>query len=260
VDLSRAIEIGDREGALTLLAQSPSELDEALRIASRFGKRELVELFLAMGADVNQHDEWEGRTALLEACSGKHADVARLLLDHGASPNATDGYDSDARECAFDDLPLERLLIERGFEGRGIFTSFNVLAVNVGVCNFAEPMTATQRSELHSPEGALPDALKLGFYLDRQLPVAGRIGLVVNGPDAIVFQDQIDARETRGDPPHYFDVGPAPPGEYELEVGMVGFIGRMVVKLFWDVQRENAEFFTQWLVRIRAVPATTRAG
>ncbi len=70
------------------------ENGSALAAAAESGRKEVVELLLARGADVNK--AWQdGWTALHAACLGRHLDIVNLLLEKGADPNA---YSS----CKFD--------------------------------------------------------------------------------------------------------------------------------------------------------------
>lgn len=56
-----------------------------------YGRREVVELLLANGASIQACDEG-GLHPLHNSCSFGHADVVRLLLEAGASPNTTDNW------------------------------------------------------------------------------------------------------------------------------------------------------------------------
>jgi ankyrin repeat protein len=57
-----------------------------LQLASEEGNREIVELLLKHGADINQADD-EGRTALFKVVNKGYRDIVKLLLDHGADVN-----------------------------------------------------------------------------------------------------------------------------------------------------------------------------
>ena len=59
-------------------------LDEMLSLVCRQRKKDIVELLLESGANVN-HRNKAGNTPLLEACSQGHVDSARMLLDRGAN-------------------------------------------------------------------------------------------------------------------------------------------------------------------------------
>ena len=50
--------------------------------------RTAVALLLAHGAQVDARDGWYGETPLMIAVSQNYADVAKILIDHGADVNA----------------------------------------------------------------------------------------------------------------------------------------------------------------------------
>jgi ankyrin repeat protein len=58
-----------------------------LMFAARVGDLESARLLIAAGANVNDEDAWGVSATTLAAFSG-YGDVARLLLEHGADPNA----------------------------------------------------------------------------------------------------------------------------------------------------------------------------
>jgi ankyrin repeat protein len=58
---------------------------DGLRMASKFGDKELVLFLIKNGADVN--DKNHGYTALQMACHGGHLEIVRLLIDNGADVN-----------------------------------------------------------------------------------------------------------------------------------------------------------------------------
>ena len=57
--------------------------------AAAHGDLASVQQALAAGTDIDTRDA-HGRTALLLAASATHVDVARVLVEHGADPNAMD--------------------------------------------------------------------------------------------------------------------------------------------------------------------------
>ena len=58
-------------------------MDVPLLIATMFGHKEIAELLIAEGADVNAKDEILGRTTLDEAIFSNHSEIADLLRKHG---------------------------------------------------------------------------------------------------------------------------------------------------------------------------------
>ncbi|MFM8286753.1 MAG: ankyrin repeat domain-containing protein [Planctomycetaceae bacterium] len=125
--LSVAAAMGDLEQVDLLLDRNPAlatQLDSArvspLSRAARAGYLHIVRRLLERGANPNLPEECApGGRALFEACCGNHRDVAELLLQHGANPNA----EVDSCECCLTiaavyhgdlALPLQQLLREHG--------------------------------------------------------------------------------------------------------------------------------------------------
>ncbi len=92
--LQHAVSAGHREIARTLEAAltesiAPREADKALLQAAAEGDADGVAVALRGGADIEARDA-RRRTALLLAVTEDHVDVARLLVDLGADPDALD--------------------------------------------------------------------------------------------------------------------------------------------------------------------------
>lgn len=81
---------GDRAGVEAALAAGvPVDAgtryqQTALMFAAQHGHREIVELLIARGANVNQKDSFYGMTPLIAAMQDSHAGVMTVLLEHGA--------------------------------------------------------------------------------------------------------------------------------------------------------------------------------
>ena len=58
-----------------------------LSVAALNGRREVVDLLLAQGAELNKGDETEGRTALVQAIVGGEPEIAEALVGHDADVN-----------------------------------------------------------------------------------------------------------------------------------------------------------------------------
>jgi uncharacterized protein len=73
-------------GADPNLAQWTGETP--LIVCARTGAAEAVKLLVARGAKVNVKEAQQGHTALMRAVAGKHAEVVRTLVEHGADVHA----------------------------------------------------------------------------------------------------------------------------------------------------------------------------
>lgn len=87
-----------------------------LKTACWLGNREIVELLIENGADVNLADESEFDTSLMMASRHGHAEIVRLLLKNAVDVNAQDDYDNTSltRAAEWGHLEVVRLLLENG--------------------------------------------------------------------------------------------------------------------------------------------------
>lgn len=89
----------------------------ALHLAAHYGFRDVAELLLAAGADVNTRSANEmANTALHTAAAGQQAELAVLLLSHGADVNATQhgGFTALHSAAQNGQADLVTLLLTRG--------------------------------------------------------------------------------------------------------------------------------------------------
>jgi len=121
-----AIERRDRAGVQDMLSRGadPNEPDERgwrpLHLACDKcdveGAIDLVELLIAHGADVNAWDVHHNETPILVASDPPNHHLARLLLEHGADPNArrSDGESPLRLSAGAEDSVMAELLLQFG--------------------------------------------------------------------------------------------------------------------------------------------------
>lgn len=103
-DINLACAKGDIDLVRSLLAADPGAVDfqapcrkRPLSCAAEFGRRDIVELLLAAGADPNAQEADNYRTFPLVAATKRNdLEMVQMLLEHGADPNAQ----TDAAEVA----------------------------------------------------------------------------------------------------------------------------------------------------------------
>jgi ankyrin repeat protein len=124
LDVFEAAATGRVDRVRELVARDPSLANAfspdgfpPLGLAVFFGQRETAEALVAAGADTKAAARNPMRVAPIHAAAAAgRADIARLLLDHGADPNARqEGEFAPLHEAArAGNLELVRLLVERG--------------------------------------------------------------------------------------------------------------------------------------------------
>jgi ankyrin repeat protein len=87
-------------GHLIAKGADVNALGETLPIimAARFADTQRLKMVLDAGADVNK--QFEGKSALMEACERNHKNSVTLLLERKADVNAVDGRGSTAMDIA----------------------------------------------------------------------------------------------------------------------------------------------------------------
>jgi ankyrin repeat protein len=128
LDLFEASAAGRLEQVRELIEADPGGVNsfapdgfQPLGLASFFGHLELVEYFLAQGAEVNTPSRNGLRVRPLNsAAAGQRLEIARLLLEHGADANARQGEDFTPLHAAAENGQVEmvRLLLDHGADPR----------------------------------------------------------------------------------------------------------------------------------------------
>jgi ankyrin repeat protein len=124
LDIFEAAATGKSDHVAALLAQDASLANTyapdgftPLGLAAFFGRREVVELLLQQGADVNAVSRnVSGYTALTGAVAGGHREIVATLLAHGARADHRygPGYTPLHEAAASGKLEIARLLLEHG--------------------------------------------------------------------------------------------------------------------------------------------------
>ena len=79
-------------------------------IAAMNGHKEIVEILIQNGANVNARDK-DGVTVLMEASRRGYRDIIRLLIQNGANVNARDRWGKSAILYANDDVKIRKVII-----------------------------------------------------------------------------------------------------------------------------------------------------
>jgi ankyrin repeat protein len=92
----------------------PSDSVSPLMLASEHGKRQIAQLLLSYGADLDSRG-YAGISALFLAVMGNHVETVRLLLDRGAYTETTcDGMTPLLYAASNDHAPILELLLDHG--------------------------------------------------------------------------------------------------------------------------------------------------
>ncbi len=99
---------------------TPTYMHRSLHLAAQCGRKEMLELLLAHGADVDDTDTF-GNTALMKAtCRGNanpaHTSCVKILLEHKAAINATtcSGYTALMAGALIGHQEITKLLVDHG--------------------------------------------------------------------------------------------------------------------------------------------------
>ncbi len=95
LDIFEAASLGDTDSLRRILTRDHTTINSyapdgftALGLASHFGRKAVVEILLASGADVNAVSKnATGFTALTGALASGHGEIARILVEKGANVN-----------------------------------------------------------------------------------------------------------------------------------------------------------------------------
>ena len=86
---------------------------EPLIVAARHGQKEIVELLVSKGADVNA-EYAEGNTPLHQAARSGRKDIAESLIDAGAQVNGSDGGPPLEEAVDVEDIDMIKFLLSKG--------------------------------------------------------------------------------------------------------------------------------------------------
>jgi hypothetical protein len=140
VALRNAASAGDTQAVLAILSRgadvngkSPDNGGTALMLAAMGGKREMAEMLISNGAEVNAISR-DGNTALMFTALFGHRDVMQLLLEHGADTKIKNKQGGTALMISSDKPELVALLKQ---SGEGVTSSRPTNSVTQAVQDFA---------------------------------------------------------------------------------------------------------------------------
>jgi ankyrin repeat protein len=137
------------------VARSDGPVEHALFSSIRRGDQSLLASLLREGAPVNVHAS-DGTTPLMLATLHGAPDTVRLLLEHGADPNAANNSKATALLFAAGDLEKVRLLVDAGANVNARSSSGNTplvaAAAHEGNLNVVK-LLLNEGAELHAQNG-----------------------------------------------------------------------------------------------------------
>jgi ankyrin repeat protein len=151
-DLLRAAGAGDLEAARQAIdkgakANVTASQTTALSAAAYYGHREIVDLLLGQGADINKKDDEAGTTPLMGAIVGGEPEIADSLVQRGADVNlrTKDGFSALGCAVGIEHPGLVSLLIEHGADINAKTSSGQtplIAASRIGATEIAQLLTA----------------------------------------------------------------------------------------------------------------------
>lgn len=178
VALRSATSAGDTKAVLALLSRgadvngkSPDNGGTALMLAAMGGKREMAELLLDNGADVNAMSR-DGNTALMFAVLFGHRDVVQLLVEHGADTKIKNKLGGTALTVSSAKPELRAMLMS---PGQASAFSSSGMAANQAVQDFASGVEAYKLGDVldaakwyrkAAEQGYAPAQANLGILYD----------------------------------------------------------------------------------------------
>lgn len=124
LNLFEAVALGETERVRSALGAEPELLNAyshdgwtPIHLAAFFGHPETAELLISLGADVRLYGKNQmANTALHAALAGRRSDIARMLIEAGADPNAADaaGWVPLHHASYIGDAEIVQMLIARG--------------------------------------------------------------------------------------------------------------------------------------------------
>lgn len=209
-DLLRAAAAGDLEAARQAIdkgakANAATSRETALSTAAYYGHRDIVDLLLAQGAEINKTDDEAHTTPLIAAIVGGEPEIADFLAQRGADVDLRTKEGVSALTCAvgIEHAGLVSLLIERGADVNAKTIDGGtplIAAANIGATEIAQLLTAAG-ADVNIQKNDGENALMLA--IDKKNPEMARMLLDRNADINLKTQEGWTAlmiAALRGDP------------------------------------------------------------